>query len=177
MEELVEKARKGDKEAFTTLILSLEKDLYKIAKVRLKNDDDIYDVLQETIIIAFKSVKNLRKTQYFKPWIIKILVNQSNAVYRQKYCKKIISFEDIEDTTVDKIYDLENIELTLDFNLLCNKLAYEDRIIIILYYMEKFTDKEIGKILNLKENTVKTKRVRAKQKIKNILKLGGKYDG
>ena len=37
--------------------------------------------------------------------------------------------------------------------------------------------KEIGEILNLKENTIKTKRARAKQKIKKILGLGGKYNG
>lgn len=40
MEELIQKAKNGDKEAFTTIMLSLEKDLYKIAKTRLKNDDD-----------------------------------------------------------------------------------------------------------------------------------------
>ena len=43
--------------------------------------------------------------------------------------------------------------------------------------MEKFTDKEIGKILSLKENTIKTKRTRAKQKIKKILDLGGNGNG
>ena len=36
MEELIQKAKNGDKEAFTTIMLSLEKDLYKIAKTRLK---------------------------------------------------------------------------------------------------------------------------------------------
>ena len=54
MEELIQKAKNGDKEAFTTIMLSLEKDLYKIAKTRLKNDDDIYDAIQETIIEDLK---------------------------------------------------------------------------------------------------------------------------
>lgn len=43
--------------------------------------------------------------------------------------------------------------------------------------MEGFNDKEIGKILKLKENTVKTKRIRAKQKIKVILDMGEKNNG
>ena len=43
--------------------------------------------------------------------------------------------------------------------------------------MEKFTDKEIGEILNLKENTIKSKRTRAKQKIKGALELGGNRNG
>ena len=66
MEELIQKAKNGDKEAFTTIMLSLEKDLYKIAKTRLKNDDDIYDAIQETIIEAFKSIKKLKNTEAFK---------------------------------------------------------------------------------------------------------------
>ena len=172
MEELIEKAKEGDKEAFTNVILSIEDELYKVAKVRLKNDDDIYDAIQETIITAFKSIKKLKQIQYFKTWIIRILINQSNRIYRSKK-KEIISFEEIKNNKVTDFSDIENSEMILDFKFICNKLKYEDRMIIILYYMEKFTDKEIGKILSLKENTVKTKRTRAKQKIRDIIE-GGK---
>ena len=55
MDELVKRAQQGNKEAFTELILLLKADLYKIAKTRIKNDEDIYDAIQETMIIAFKS--------------------------------------------------------------------------------------------------------------------------
>ena len=44
----------------------------------------------------------------------------------------------------------------------------------MLFYMEKFTDKEIGNILNLKENTVKTKRTRTVQEIKKMIEKGEK---
>ena len=84
MEELVEKAKYGDKEAFTTLILSVENELYNIAKIRLKDNEDIYDAVQETVLIAFKSIKKLRQVQYYKTWIIKILINQTNKIYKQK---------------------------------------------------------------------------------------------
>ena len=172
MEKLIEKAKDGDKEAFTNIILSIEDELYKVAKVRLKNDDDVYDAIQETIITAFKSIRKLKQIQYFKTWIIRILINQSNSIYRNKK-KEVISFEEIKNNKVTDFSAIENSEMILDFNFICNKLKYEDRMIIILYYMEKFTDKEIGKILSLKENTVKTKRTRAKQKIRDIIE-GGK---
>ena len=90
MEELIQKAKNGDKEAFTTIMLSLEKDLYKIAKTRLKNDDDIYDAIQETIIEAFKSIKKLKNTEAFKTWIIRILINKTNDIFRRKKHKKEI---------------------------------------------------------------------------------------
>ena len=51
MDELVKRAQQGNKEAFTELILLLKADLYKIAKTRIKNDEDIYDAIQETMIM------------------------------------------------------------------------------------------------------------------------------
>lgn len=169
MEELVEKSQKGDKEAFTTLILSIEKELYNVAKIRLKDNEDIYDAVQETILIAFKSIKELKQVQYFKTWIIKILINESNNIYRKKNKKKIVPFDEIKESELSDSSNIQNMEASLDLNSICKKLKYEDRIIIILYYMEKFTDKEIGSILNLKANTVTTKRSRAKQTIRNML--------
>lgn len=100
MEELIQKAKNGDKEAFTTIMLSLEKDLYKIAKTRLKNDDDIYDAIQETIIEAFKSIKKLKNTEAFKTWIIRILINKTNDIFRRKKHKKEILLEDIKNTEI-----------------------------------------------------------------------------
>ena len=177
MEELIQKAKNGDKEAFTTIMLSLEKDLYKIAKTRLKNDDDIYDAIQETIIEAFKSIKKLKNTEAFKTWIIRILINKTNDIFRRKKHKKEILLENIKNTEILNSYEEKDIDNLLDFNFMRKQLKYEDSVIINLYYLEGFSDKEIGNILKLKENTVKTKRTRAKQKIREILDIGGKNNG
>lgn len=52
------------------------------------------------------------------------------------------------------------------------ELKYDDRIIIVLYYGEKYTTKEISKILTVNENTIKTRLTRAKEKIKKSYKGG-----
>ena len=175
MEELIEKAKNGEKDAFVNLMLIYEKDLYKIAKLRLNNYDDICDAVQETILMAFKSIKKLKHTEYFKTWIIKILINETNNIYRQNSKRKMVSFEEIQNTNViSATSNIENVEELIDFNFICKNLKYEDRIIIALYYIENFTDKEIGKIMKLKEKTVTTKRIRAKQKIRNIIEKGVK---
>lgn len=175
MEELIEKAKNGEKEAFVNLMLLYEKDLYKIAKLRLNNYDDICDAVQETILMAFKSIKKLKHTEYFKTWIIKILINETNNIYRQNSKRKMVSFEEMQNTNViGATSNIENVEELIDFNFICKNLKYEDKIIIALYYIENFTDKEIGKIMKLKEKTVTTKRIRAKQKIRNIIEEGVK---
>lgn len=173
MEELVKRAKNGDKEAFSTLILQLQDDLYRIAQIRLQNTEDIYDAIQETIVIALKSIKNLKNNQFFKTWITKILINQSNEIYRKKNKHKIVPIESIEISQKSETYNIENIDSIINFEFICNNLKYEDRLIIIMYYMEKFTDKEIGEILKIKEKTVTTKRTRAKEKIKKRFERGG----
>ena len=173
MDELVKRAQQGDKEAFTELILLLKADLYKIAKTRIKNDEDIYDAIQETMIVAFKSIKKLKKIESFKPWIIKILINTCNNLYKKTCKNKVIALENVESYSSLNCSEYDKVETILDFNFILKSFKYEDRIIIILYYMEKFTDKEIGEILKLKENTVKTKRTRIKEYIKYVFKEGG----
>lgn len=174
MKELILKAQKGDKIAFEELIILINDDLYKIARARISNESDIEDAVQETMIETYKSIKKLSDPEKFKKWIIKILINKCNRIYRRKYKKdlSIDEFEyDLKDTESD---DIGNIESNLNFYDIIETLNYDERIVIILYYMEGYTVKEIKKLLKMNENTVYTHLHRAKQKIKK--EYGGNYE-
>ena len=164
MEDLIKKAKSGDKLAFTELMLQMQDELYKIAKIRLKNDDDVFDVIQDTMLSAYKSLKKLKHNEYFKTWIIKILINECNKIYKMKKYKREDSYETVGSTLVSP----DKTEEQINFKFICDKLSEEDGTIILLYNMEKYTDREIGEILNMKENTVRTKRNRIKNKIKKF---------
>ncbi len=169
MEETVILAKKGDKQAFSDLIDYIKMDLYKIAKTRLHSEDDILDVVQETIICAYKSIKNVDKPENFKKWIIKILVNKCNDTYKKKKLDKI-SLDEVEE-----VFSLNSVEFEkLEIDDLLKNLNDDEKLIITLYYLENYTSKEISKLLKINENTVKTKISRAKNKIRNSFK-GGIY--
>ena len=173
MEELIRKAQKGDEEAFTKLILYIKNDLYKIAKTRITEEADIQDAIQETMIETYKSIKKLKDIQKFKIWTIKILINKCNRIYKKRYKRDVyISDYDLDKHIISNSYS--NIENDLNFYSLINNLDYNERIIIVLYYMEKYTIKEIAKILKMKENTVKSKLYRARIKIKEKHEGGNK---
>ncbi len=166
MEELVIKAQKGDKEAFTELIYEIRHDLYKIARCRLSCEDDIEDAVQETMIIAFKNIRKLNKSDSYKKWIIKILINKCNQIFN-KNKKRNISFEDSQ---LENVYSQnENYEEldNIDFYLILKNLNYDERIAITLFYLEDYSIKEISKLLKTNENTIKTRLKRGKEKIKN----------
>ena len=98
MEELIEKAKKGQIDAYTKLIKSIDKDLYRIAYTKLKNNDDINDAIQNTMLIMFKNIKKLRENTYFKSWIIKILINECNKIIKDN-----IKRNKIVEKSVDKL--------------------------------------------------------------------------
>lgn len=165
MEELIKKAQNGDEESFTKLILYIKNDLYKIAKTRITEEEDIQDAIQETMIETYNSIRKLKDIKKFKLWTIKILINKCNHIYKKKYKKDVY----ITDYDLDKSLSFSsynNVEDNLNFYSLIKNLDYDERLIIVLYYMEKYTLKEISKIIKLKENTVKSKFYRARIKIK-----------
>lgn len=176
MEELILMAQKGNKEAFTQIIVLMNDELYKIARARITNEADIEDAVQETMIETYKSIKKLNNPSKFKKWVIKILINKCNRIYRRKY-NKDISIEEYQKT--DKNLNENNImdaENELNFYDIIKDLKYEERIVIILYYMEEYTVKEIKDILKMNENTINTCLFRARRKIKNTFDGGIVYE-
>lgn len=167
MRKIVEKAMNGDKDSFSELINYLKMDLYKIAKVRLKNEDDILDAIQETIISSYKSIKKLNNPDNFKKWIIKILINKCNNIYLEKNNKNI----SLEEFTNIYEYEDEKDFSNIEMEDILKHLNDEEKMIITLYYLEDYKSKEIAWLLEMNENTVKTKISRAKKKLK--IKLEG----
>ena len=172
MEELILKAQKGDEDAFTSLVYEIRQDLYKIARCRLSCEDDIEDAIQETMIVAFKDIKKLKKLEAYKKWLIKILVNKCNYIYK-KNKNRNVSFDNINPESAcmenERYTELEE----MDFYRVLSGLTYYERMAITLFYLEEYSLKEISKLLKTNENTVKTKLKRGRNKIKQRYIEGG----
>lgn len=172
MEEIVEEAKKGNEKAYDKLIISIEQEMYLIAKTQLKNEEDISDAIQETILLCFKNIKKLRNNAFFKTWIIKILLNECKKIYKKKM-KKTISLE--EENIENLIKTEENFEENISFDFLIKDLKEDEQLILTLYYCSEYTTKEISKILKINEATIRSKMSRAKIKLRKKFE-GGKYE-
>lgn len=174
MEHLVIKAMNGETEAFTELIKLIQNDLFRIAQARLKNIEDINDAIQETMITSYNSIKKLKNAQYFKTWIIRILINECNKVYNNNK-RRINLFNKV--TTDNKVIEIKNADIVdadnrLELEQVFDMLNYDERICIVLFYNSNYSLIEISNILDLNPNTVKSRITRAKQKIKKYYKGG-----
>ena len=84
MKELIERAKNGDKEAFTEIFLIHRNNLLKIAKAKVGNEEDAKDMVQETMEQAYLSINKIKSEKSFKAWITKILINKCKEFYKKK---------------------------------------------------------------------------------------------
>lgn len=158
----VEKAKKGDKENFLALINENRLSIYKVARGILNNQYDIEDAIQNTIIKAYEKISTLENNDLFKTWIIRILINECKDILRKN--KRIISLdEEINQSIYTDVY--ENIDLTRAINSLCEDL----RIVTVLFYFEDMSTKDIGKILDIPDGTVRSRLSRSRQQLREII--------
>ena len=165
LENLVEKVKSGNKEAYSELIEYVYNDLYKFALSRLGNEADAQDALQETFINAYLSIHKLKDNKLFKSWITKILINECNHIYKNH--KKKIEILD-KYTTFGKTADY--LDDNLSFQEMLEHLDETQKKIFSLYYDDRLSIKQIANLLNLNENTIKTALHRGRMKIKKAYK-------
>jgi len=75
---LVEEAISGCKEAFSTLVDMNKEYLYKTAFLYMKNQEEALEVYQETVYKAYINLHKLKKPEFFKTWLTRILINNAN---------------------------------------------------------------------------------------------------
>ena len=164
--EQVKKAKEGDVEETAKIILENTKSMYRVAFSILKNEEEIYDAISNTTVIVFEKISTLRKEEFFKTWLTRILINECYKIYNQN--KKIVY---LETATQDSLKDLAYNDTYTDFETrnLVKKLSPDFRETVMLYYFEDFSVKEIAEILNIAEGTVKSRLARARKELEKQL--------
>lgn len=165
MNLLVKQAIHGDAEAFIELMEANKHMLYKVARGYLKSEEDIADVLQETMLAAFEHIRDLQKPAYFKTWLTRILINKCMDILRES--QRMV----VTDEVPEQVY-FNREQYHLEFMQLLETLPEHSRVIFLLYYGEGFGTKEIAEILEMNENTVKTRLRRGRGYLAGLIKDG-----
>jgi RNA polymerase sigma-70 factor (ECF subfamily) len=143
--------------------------------MRLSSEDDINEAVQNAIVNSFISIKSLKNANFFKTWIIRILINECNHIYSFQKGNLFEEYNEDMVKEISKDYINETID-NIDFFNLVKILNYDERMIITLFYSEDLSIKEISKIMNITQSTVSTKLSRARNKLKKILEGGTLYE-
>lgn len=133
--------------------------LYRLAFTYVKNREDAMDVVQESVYKAIRSYSQIQTVDQISPWVYQIVVHTALDLLR-KQKKEVIGVDEMPEEGRKDQY--ENIDLMKSLDI----LSEEERIIISLRYFEQCKIKEIAKILEESENTVKSKLYRALKKLR-----------
>ena len=153
---------KWGKSEFESLLGGRIQVLYRIAYSYFKNEQTASDVLQDSVLIAFKSINKLKDKSKFDCWITTILVNRCREIIRKN---KRVSYEELNDNVVNlnnalwKRNECEylKVDTKLDVLNLLSKLDEKYRDVIRLKYLGDYTLNEIATVLVIPLGTVKSR--------------------
>ena len=163
--EAIKRAKNGDTDEIGNIIMENMQSMYRVGFGILRNEDEIQEAISNTVIIVFEKINTLKKEEFFKTWLIRILINECYKIYNQN--KKIVYLDEYtqnnlsyEDQYMD--FEIRNMIKALDQDL---------REIVVLYYLEDMSVTGISKILKIPEGTVKSRLSRARDKLKEKLQI------
>ena len=166
--KLIKESIKGNKESFGILIKNNNEYLYKMAFLYVKDEQDALEVIHETVYRAFLNIEKLKKAKFFNTWITRILINVSIDFLKKKGKNEMLD----ESTPIIKEKCEISTEEKLDLYNAIDLLNDNYKTVIIMMYFNDMKIKDISKVMEIPENTVKTYLRRAKQALGEVLKEG-----
>jgi RNA polymerase sigma-70 factor (ECF subfamily) len=169
--DIIERSKKGNRQAQYQLYKLYSRAMFNICYRMMNDRSDAEDMLQEAFTEAFRRLDSFRFESTFGAWLKMIVINKCiNEIKRKKaqleFFDDMSPFEDEEDLTSEQETGLspDRIKKAME------ELPKGSRMIFSLYLLEGYDHQEISQILNISESNSKTQYMRAKQRIKEILK-------
>ena len=144
--------------------------LYKICFLILKDENDIKDVLQETFIKYMTKAPDFKSEEHKKAWLIKVSQNKCREFLRFHKRHAAVPLDEVEKSI--SVTDGMDTYTTSILSLIWN-LKYKLKSVVILYYIEGYSVKEVAQILGISESAVKKRLERARKELKLVAEVGG----
>lgn len=154
--DLVDRAKRGDKEAFTALVLQLGDRLFSVAYRILRDTGRAEDAVQQTLLIAWRELPTLRDDGRLEAWLYRLLVNACYAEVRHtrrwqpglRLVPVEIPSEDDAQLSVDRRDEIERA---------FRRLSGEQRAVLVMHHYLGLSGAEIATALGLSPGTVRSR--------------------
>ena len=174
--QIVRKVLEGDVNAFETLVVEYEKNVYAITQRMTGNAEDAADMTQETFIKAYNSLSSFRGDSKFSVWLYRIATNVCLDFLRSRSRKPTVSLsmedDDGEEMQLDIADESQSPEMLLERGLTrdavrrgLNALPPDYKQILLLREIQGLSYDEISDVLDLEVGTVKSRIFRARKRL------------
>ena len=147
-------------EAFTEAVIRMTPTLYRIARGQLMIEADQQDAVQEAIRRSWEKRGSLKNEAYLQTWVIRILLNACHDIQRHGKRERPVSVFPDRPLEPPDYTDLRNALFQLKEKL---------RVPVILHYIEGYDVKRVAEILKIPVSTVKTRLMRGRSQLRDIL--------
>ena len=168
----IRKAKRGNAEAFAWLYGKIYRDLYHFALYMMKQEQEAEDMVSEAVTAAFANIESLKKEEAFGSWMFRILGNccKKKLLKDQEERAYLTATSPSEKTAeVPAAETMKDHAADLDVRAAFMALTEEERLIVGFSVFAGYKSPEIGEMLGIKAVTVRSKRSRAFQKMKERL--------
>ena len=181
-QKLVEKAQKGDKQAFGILVEKYQLKLNRLISRMVRDQSEIDDIVQEAFIKAYRAINNFRGDSAFYTWLYRIGINtaKNHLVSLGRRPKALDSIEIEEVENFDDPSELRNREtpetammsnqIALTVNTAIDNLPDELKEAISMRELDGLSYEEISEIMGCPIGTVRSRIFRAREAIAEKLK-------
>lgn len=170
LELLVTRHRRGDKTALPELIENWERPLFYYIRRYAPNEEDAWDILQNTWMQAMKGLRKIRDARALSGWLYKIARNCAISHLRKSQRTIALDEEEIEgEGNREPIeFDLHPVE-AIDLHRAIESLPLMQREAVVLHFLEDFSLEEIARIVDTPVGTIKSRLHYAKLALKTSL--------
>lgn len=155
------------KENIDEIVKEYGDSVLRMCYLYLKDYQLAEDVAQETFLKVYEKIETFRYDASIKTWIISIAINLCKNQMRTHWFKRT-SLEYTSEPTAKDIYEKVLMNTSISMEIMRLKPKYKE--VILLYYYQELSVKEISNILGMKEATVLQRMKRAREQLKPLLK-------
>jgi RNA polymerase sigma-70 factor, ECF subfamily len=172
---IIEASIKGDLISFKKLINISSPYAYTVAFRMLGNESQASDVVQESMITIWKSIKKLNSTESYRSWMYRIVINKCYDQLRKRKRNPEITTDEkswslISDKLSENPYgELENREIAEVITLLTEKLSPKQKAVFILSELEDMTAEEILHVTGMSKMNIKANLHYARTRIRELI--------
>ena len=169
---LVERYRKGDREAFTELVIRYQRPIYNAAFWILRSADDASDIAQSVFLKVAERLDEFDSQHRFFSWIYRIAVNESLNLLRrnghQEWLDDEIDLPGADSANPETL--ASDAERSRHIRQALMNLAPNDRTVLMLRHFSECSYQEMATILEIDEKTVKSRLFEARHRLRHALK-------
>ncbi|MEJ8304474.1 sigma-70 family RNA polymerase sigma factor [Saccharibacillus sacchari] len=166
------KGRPSKEEQFSEQLTGIREKLYRLAYCYVKNEQEALDIVSEATYKGFLAYGKAQSVTYFDTWMSRIVINA--AIDHIRRSKRSVSIEDYGKELVAS-EPSTSTEEKLDLYEALDRLVPDEKTYIILKFFTDMSFREMAEVLDISENTVKSKFYRILNKLKAQL-IEGEVD-